>query len=252
MNPQKILYKTIAIIIGIAALVLLWEIVVRLTAVPRYILPGPKAVFTCLWQERFFLLEHGWITAQETIIGMILGVIMGGITAMLMVALPPLRRVIYPAMIISQALPVFALAPLLVLWLGYGIASKIAMTVLILYFPVCATLYHGLRSINPEWRMLADTMNAKPFYRFWYLDLPAALPVFAAGLNIAAATAPIGAIIGEWVGASGGLGYVMLQSNARMKTELMFAALLVLAMLALALFGGAALTGRYLTRWHNQ
>lgn len=251
MKLPPALKPSFGIAAGLLVLMMIWHFGVTWSGIPRYILPGPKAVLTCLWQERDQLRGHVRITLIETVTGMILGVLIGSITAISMVAVPPLRRVLYPAMIISQALPVFALAPMLVLWFGYGMASKIAMAVLILYFPVCATLYHGLSRINRQWHDQARIMNAHPWHRFWIMDLPASMPVLAAGLNIAAITAPIGAIIGEWVGSSGGLGYLMMQSNARMKTDLMFAALLVLAVMALGIFGVTALINRHLTRWEH-
>ncbi|MBW1842080.1 MAG: ABC transporter permease subunit, partial [Deltaproteobacteria bacterium] len=124
----------------------------------------------------------------------------------------------------------------LVLWLGYGMTSKIAMAVLIIFFPVTAAFYDGLRSTDPEWLELAQVMNAKPLAVIRYIRMPAALPAFASGLRVATAVAPIGAIVGEWVGASKGLGFYMLHANARMQIDTMFAALAVLAVVALSLY----------------
>ena len=138
-----------------------------------------------------------------------------------------------PLLVVSQALPVFALAPLLVLWLGYGMASKVAMAVLIIYFPVTAAFFDGLRRTEPGWLELARTMNATRWASCGTSGCPAALPALASGLRVAAAVAPIGAVVGEWVGSSAGLGYLMLHANARMQVDLMFAALLVLAGMAL-------------------
>ena len=146
------------------------------------------------------------------------------------------RDWLLPVLVISQAVPVFALAPVLTLWFGFGIAPKIAMATLIIFFPVTAAFYDGLRRTNPDWLDLAATMNASTFAVLRHIRLPAALPVFASGVRIAAAVAPIGAVVGEWVGASAGLGYYMLQMNARVKTAEMFAALLVLSAIAVALY----------------
>ena len=129
-----------------------------------------------------------------------------------------------PLLVVSQALPVFALAPLLVLWLGYGMASKVAMAVLIIFFPVTAAFLDGLRRTEPGWLELARTMDARPLAILAQIRVPAALPALASGLRVAAAVAPIGAVIGEWVGSSAGLGYLMLHANARMQVDLMFAA----------------------------
>ena len=141
-----------------------------------------------------------------------------------------------PVFVISQALPVFALAPILVLWLGYGMASKVAMAILIIYFPVTAAFHDGLRRTEQGWVDLARTMGASRSSMLRYIRFPAALPALASGLRVATAVAPIGAVVGEWVGASRGLGYLMLHSNARMQVDVMFAALLVLALFAAALY----------------
>ena len=139
-------------------------------------------------------------------------------------------------LVISQAIPVFALAPILVLWLGYGMASKVAMAVLIIFFPVTASLYDGMRRTDHDLLDLARIMGASPAGVLRHIVLPSALPAFAAGLRVAAAVAPIGAVIGEWVGSSEGLGFYMLHANARMQVDLMFAALTLLATASLTLY----------------
>ena len=155
-------------------------------------------------------------------------------------------------LIASQAVPVFALAPLLVLWLGYGLASKIAMAALVIYFPVASAFYDGLRRTEPGWLELARTMRARPLAVLLQIRLPAALPALGSGLRVAAAVAPIGAVIGEWVGASAGLGYLMTLSLARAQTDLAFAALTVLAVLGLALFYAVDLGLRRLIPWQRE
>ena len=148
---------------------------------------------------------------------------------------PFARQFLRPVLVLTQALPVFALAPILTLWLGYGIGSKILMAVLIIYFPVASAFYDGLMGTPRGWLDLAKSMQATPRQVLWRVRMPAALPSLASGLRLAAVYAPIGAIIGEWVGASQGLGYLMLLANGRAKIDLMFAALAVLAVLTLIL-----------------
>jgi putative hydroxymethylpyrimidine transport system permease protein len=152
-------------------------------------------------------------------------------------------------LVISQAVPFFALAPLLVLWFGFGMASKVVMTILVIFFPVTAGLADGLRQTEPGWLDLAATMNARPARVLLQLRLPAALPAFASGLRVATALAPIGAIIGEWVGASSGLGYVMINANARIETDVMFAALFLLCAVAVLLFMAVDRSLRKLLYW---
>jgi putative hydroxymethylpyrimidine transport system permease protein len=142
---------------------------------------------------------------------------------------------VQPVLVLTQALPVFALAPLFTLWLGYGMASKILVAVLIIYFPVASAFFDGLMQTPKAWLNLGKVMGASPKQLLWHIQIPAALPQLASGLRLAAVYAPIGAIIGEWVGASEGLGYLMLLANGRAKIDLMFAALLVLALLTLCL-----------------
>ena len=141
-------------------------------------------------------------------------------------------------MVISQSLPVFALAPLLTLWFGYGMSSKIAMAILIIYFPVVAATFDGLRHTNSAMLDLAHTLKASPANIMLQIRLPAALPSIASGIRVATSVAPIGAVVGEWVGSSKGLGYLMLHANGRMQTDLMFAALLCLCLIALLLYTG--------------
>ena len=223
-------------LIVLAGLLVLWQAVVWLTGVPRFMLPGPWAVLTALAAQLELLLGHAAITLAEILLGLAGGVLVGALSALLMTLLPPLRPWLLPVLVLGQTIPVFALAPVLVLWFGYGLASKVAMAVLIIYFPVTAALYDGLRRTEPAWLDLARTMNARPLPVLQRLRVPAALPAFGAGLRIATAVAPIGAVVGEWVGSSAGLGYLMLHANARLQIDLMFAALVLLMAMALALY----------------
>lgn len=232
-----------------AGLLGLWQLLVWGSGVPAYILPPPGQVLMTWWQQAPLLAGHAVVTASEIVLGLLLGVAVGISSALLLVRFAPVRRWLLPLLVISQALPVFALAPVLMLWLGYGMGSKIAMAVLIIYFPVTASCYDGLRQASPGWLELARTMNARPLAILRYVQLPAALPALASGVRIAAATAPIGAVVGEWVGSSRGLGYLMLHANARMQIDLMFAALFTLALFALLLYGAVDRLMRRLVYW---
>ncbi len=225
--------RLICIGVGLAVI---WQAVVFLTGVPPYILPAPMKVIHAAYDHAGSLIGHAATTLIEILVGLILGTVMGAASAVSMMASRSLKRWLMPVLVISQAIPVFALAPLLVLWLGYGLGSKIAMAVLIIFFPVTAAFYDGLRSTEPDWLELARVMNASPMAVLRHIRIPAALPSFASGLRVAAAVAPIGAVVGEWVGSSRGLGFYMLHANARMQIDVMFAALSVLAILALGLY----------------
>ena len=227
-NPRPLLV--------LAGLLLLWQGVVWLTGVPRFLLPPPWLVGQALLHFAPLLADHALITLLEILLGLLGGVLIGGASALAMALLPPLQPWLLPLLVLGQTIPVFALAPLLVLWLGYGLASKVAMAILIIYFPITAALFDGLRRTEPGWLDLARTMGATRLRTLLQVRLPAALPAFGSGLRVATAVAPIGAVVGEWVGSSAGLGYLMLHANARLQIEVMFAALIVLMAMALALY----------------
>ena len=220
----------------ILSLITLWQLVVLGTGVPPYILPGPLPVARALVAHLPVLAPHLATTVIEILLGLVLGTLLGSAAALTMILSPLLKRWLLPVLVISQAIPVFALAPILVLWLGYGMASKVAMAVLIIFFPVTASLYDGMRRTDHDLLDLARIMGASPAGVLRHIVLPSALPAFAAGLRVAAAVAPIGAVIGEWVGSSEGLGFYMLHANARMQVDLMFAALTLLAAASLTLY----------------
>tara|TARA_R110002167_G_scaffold144999_3_gene335846 strand:+ start:67 stop:861 length:795 start_codon:yes stop_codon:yes gene_type:complete len=242
---------------GIAlALLLAWSLLVRLSGVEFFILPGPERVLLA-WIERWdLILHHAGITLLEIVLGLLLGTMLGVAAALAVAMAASARRLLMPLLVASQAVPVFAIAPLLVLWLGYGLGSKVAMATLIIFFPVTAAFLDGLRRTEPVWLDLARTMAGgasrgwrQQWREFRHIRIPAALPALASGLRVATATAPIGAVVGEWVGSSAGLGYLMLHANGRMQTDLMFAALLTLAVMALALYLTADRCLRRLLPW---
>jgi len=226
------------ILVTLSGLLLAWQALVWVTGAPPYMLPPPLAVAETAIARAGQLAEHAAVTGLEILLGLLYGTLLGSVSALVMAAFRPAQRWLMPILVISQALPVFALAPLLVLWFGYGLASKVAMAALIIYFPVTAALYDGLRRTDPGWLDLAHTMGATRWAILRHLRLPAAMPAFASGLRVATAVAPIGAVVGEWVGSSAGLGYLMLHANARMQIDVMFAALLVLAVMAVSLYYG--------------
>jgi putative hydroxymethylpyrimidine transport system permease protein len=210
--------------------------VVRFGSVPVFMLPDPFSVAGALWAQRDLLFWNTLTTLTEILLGLFFGTLLGALAALGIVFSAVLQRWLMPVLVLSQAIPVFALAPLLVLWFGFGTESKVLMAVLVIFFPVTANFADGLRRTEPGWLDLARTMNASPFAMMRHVRVPAALPAFASGLRVATAVAPIGAIIGEWVGASSGLGFVMINANARIETDLMFAALAVLSALAIGLY----------------
>lgn len=215
----------------------LWQALVVATGLPPFILPGPVRVAEALWANRGLIASNATVTIAEVLIGLVLGTAVGATVAIGLAASAPVRALVRPILVFSQAVPVFALAPILTLWLGYGIESKVVMAVLIIFFPVASSFLDGLLATPQGYLDLAQCMGARRAATLWRIRVPAALPSLASGLRLAAVYAPIGAVIGEWVGASRGLGYLMLLANGRAKTDLMFAALLVLAAFTIALHG---------------
>ena len=235
-----------------AALVMLWQISVIQGDLPHYILPGPARVLEAFWHARILLAENGAITALEMVLGLICGALGGILIALALAYFDVARRLLLPLVVASQALPVFAIAPLLVLWFGFGLASKVVMAAIIIFFPVASTFYDGLQRTDPALLALGRMYRAGRLRILFVLQVPAALPALSSGLRVAAVFAPIGAVIGEWVGSSAGLGFVMLHANARAQTDLMFAALFMLAIMAIAL--RALVTGltRVLVPWQRE
>ena len=193
------------------------------------------------------ILKHAVVTGSEIILGLLAGTVLGSFTAICLAISPVARTIVRPMMVLSQALPVFALAPLLTLWLGYGLWPKILMALLIIYFPVTSAFFDGLMNTPKGMLDLSRVMNGTPWRIMLILRIPAAVPGLASGLRLAAVYAPIGAIIGEWVGASEGLGYLMLLANGRAKIDLMFAALIVLVVMTLILHWSIDRLGNSLT-----
>jgi putative hydroxymethylpyrimidine transport system permease protein len=231
-----------------AVLILLWHLLVVFADLPSFILPGPMRVATALFGNIELISQHALVTIAEVLLGLGLGSSLGAMTAIGLAISPLARTMLRPMMLISQALPVFALAPLLTLWLGYGLWPKVIMALLIIYFPVTSAFFDGLMATPRGMLDLARVMNARPWRIMTYIRIPAGLPGLASGLRLAAVYAPIGAIIGEWVGASQGLGYLMLLANGRAKTDLMFAALIVIVIITLSLHASVDRLCRELAR----
>lgn len=236
-------------IISAICLVAFWQGLVWAFNLPKFLLPGPALVVDTLWTSRALIFENTLVTLGEVIVGLLAGTFLGGASAIGLMAFPRLRPFLRPFLIFSQAIPVFALAPLLTLWMGYGYGAKIVMAIIIIYFPITSAFFDALMRTNPQWLELAKVMGAKKSRMLWLIRVPAALPGLASGLRLAAVYAPIGAYLGEWVGASKGLGFLMFMANGRAKTDLLFAAVLVLAVMTLTLYVSIdAFCKRYLDR----
>lgn len=223
------------LVLGVILLAL-WQGLILCFALPPYILPTPAAVLNAFYTYHTAMMENIGPTLFETVLGFVLGSGLGMLMAVVLAYFRPARLWFLPLLLVSQALPTFAIAPLLVIWLGYGEASKVVVCILMLFFPVTSAFYDGLMRTPEGYRDLAHTMNASKGRMLWHIRIPAALPNLASGLRVAATFAPMGAIIGEWVGASRGLGFLMLNANARMQIDMMFAVIVLVIFLTLVFY----------------
>ncbi len=223
---------------GILVLIILgvWESACRGFNVPDFILPPPSRIIEVAAFRAPMLLPHAATTAMEVLAGILLALTVAVPLAMIMFARPAVENALAPFLVASQAVPVFAIAPLLVVWLGYGIASKVLMAAIIIFFPITVSLLEGFKSCDGEFRILFQLMGAGFWKTMRLLYWPWALPHFFAGLKVGVSVATIGAVIGEWVGAQQGLGYLMIQANARLNVDLVFAAILWLSVMGLSLW----------------
>jgi len=230
-------------------LLVIWQAVIFIFQPPHFMLPAPLAVFEALRERPELWRVHAVTTLTETVIGLVAGTVLGAALALVMSFLPPTKRILLPVMVVSQALPVFAIAPLLALWFGFGLASKIVMATIAIFFPVASAYQDGLARTDPQLLDLARLYGANRIREVAVLRVPSALPALIIGVRLAAVYAPIGALIGEWVGASSGLGYAMLQAQGRSQTAVVFACLFLLAAMAILLRAAVDLLTRNLAPW---
>lgn len=235
-----------------ACLILFWEIGCRAWAVPAYILPPPSDVLVTAFSQYRTLAHHGSVTLFEILSGLALAIAIAVPMASAMFLFPWIERALAPFLVASQAVPVFALAPVLVVWFGYGIASKVVMATVIIFFPLTVNLLEGFKSCDPRHVQLFRMMGYSKYGTLKKLFWPWALPYFFAGLKVAVSVATIGAVIGEWVGAQRGLGYLMIQSNARLRTDMVFAAILWLSAMGLILWWVVGLLSQRWEPWRQK
>ena len=234
----------------IMTLLLLWQGATMVWDIAPYILPSPGQILRAALEARSLLGPHIWQTAQETLWGFALALAVGLGLGFLIDASAALRNAIYPILVVSQTIPTVAIAPLLVIWFGYGIWPKIIVVGLVCFFPIVVNTTDGLRSADPELMALLRTMGASKRDLFAKVRLPGAMPMIFAGLKIAITYSVVGAILGEWVGASRGLGIFMIRATHSFRTDWVFASIAIIAVLSLALFALVALLERLCLRWY--
>jgi NitT/TauT family transport system permease protein len=227
-----------------------WDLAVRIFRFPAYIVPAPLDVLRIIAENWQMLGVQTLWTTGAILAGFLSAAAVAIPLAMLIVVSPTLGRLLYPPMVATQAIPKIALAPLFIVWFGFGFMPKIAVTFLIAFFPIVIDTIVGLRAIDPAMVQLARSMGAPPRRIFMRLRLPNALPMIFGGLKVASALAVVGALTGEFVGSDKGLGYVLVQASGNLNTALLFATLVILSLIAMAFFYVVEITERLLIPWH--
>ena len=220
---------------AVAGLLILWQLVCTVGLVPSYMLPSPVQVLEAFFSELDALWKNSLITLQEAFIGLLLGVSVGFLAAVLMDAFEVLYKAFYPLLILTQTIPSVAIAPLLVLWFGYEMTPKIILIVISTFFPVTVGLLDGFRSADKDAIGLLRSMGADKLQIFRYIKFPSALPQLFSGLRIAAAYSVVGAVISEWLGGFGGLGVYMTRVKKAFAFDKMFAVIFLISGISLAL-----------------
>ena len=228
----------------------LWEGAARAGMVAPYILPAPTVIVTKIVTSWRDLLPHLWVTALEVVLGFLLAVVVGVMLAAGVIYFRTFERGFYPWIVATQAVPKVALGPLIVIWFGFGLFPKIMIAALISFFPIMIATIAGLRAIQTESLLLMQSMGANSLQSFWYARLPNGLPHIFAGLKVSMIMASVGAIVGEFVGANEGLGYLLLAANATLDVPILYAALTLIALLGTLMFWVVHLLERIFISWH--
>ena len=224
------------ILVTFLVIIIFWYIICLLFELPSFILPSPDLVAIALFNNFSEILNHSSITLLEILLSLFFGIVLGSFFAVLISLSERLKRWIMPLLLASQSIPVFALAPILVLWFGYGISSKVIIGTIIVFFPIASNFSDALNKIPKEYIHAGQTLGFSKLQIFNLIKLPNALPGLFSGIRVGACFAPIGAVVGEWIGGSHGLGSYMIYSNARLQIDNMFAALIILIVITISLY----------------
>jgi NitT/TauT family transport system permease protein len=246
--------RAILVLLSLLLAILLWDAVVRLGNFPSFILPSPGLVWK-RWLQVLgdgSLLRNSFITLGEVLSGLALGVSIATVLGYLLARFPAVERLLSPYVVASQSIPIVAIAPLLVIWFGPGLFSKVLICALIVFFPVLVNTIVGLRSVPEDLRDLMRSLKATTWQTLRLLEIPAALPVFLGGLRVGATLSVIGAVVGEFVGSDRGLGFMINRARGQYDTALVFVAVISLVMMALALYGSVVILESRLLSWHER
>ncbi len=237
--------------IFVLAVLILWELIVNLGLVERYILPAPTDIIAALIANSSDLINHTAVTFFEGLSGLGVAIILSLVMAVVMDLFPVVKKAIYPVLVMSQTVPIIVIAPLLAMWFGFGIAPKIFVVVLVCFFPITVNLIEGLQGVDGELINLVRSMGASKSQIFTKIKFPSALPYFFSGLKMAATYSIMGAVIGEWLGGKSGLGVYMLRARHAFALDLVFASIVVIVMVSIALFYSITVVQRLVMPWEK-
>jgi NitT/TauT family transport system permease protein len=240
----------VAPLLLIALFLGVWEVLCRALDVKTYLLPTPSRIWEELVRQGPSLVEHTWITTYEMLLGFILAAVVGILLAVFIVSSPVFDRSIMPVLIFSQTIPKIAIAPLFIVWFGFGPTAKVLVAFLICFFPIVIDTAVGLRSVSPDMLNLARSMGASWWDIFVKIRVPTALPYIFSGLKVAITLAVVGAVVGEFVGATKGLGYILLKANGELQTPLLFAAIAILTAIGIIFYYVLEAAERVMIPWH--
>jgi len=246
-----LLKRVLYLVVSLAGGILIWQLAASLLGLPAFILPGPVLVWRRFLQSLGDgqLMRHTLTTLSQVLAGLLIGGFSATSLGYLLSKSSTLEKLLSPYLVASQSIPIVAIAPLLIIWFGPGIFSKILICSLIVFFPILINTVVGLREVPKDLRDLMRTLKANPFQMFWKLEVPAALPIYLGGLRVGATLSVIGAVVGELVGADRGLGFLINVGRGQYDTALVFVAVLTLIVMAMTLYGTVLLIERRLLSW---
>jgi putative hydroxymethylpyrimidine transport system permease protein len=236
-------------VLSLALLFSLWYLVIWVFRLPAYILPAPATIGRLLWVDRISLLRHAGMTLFEAVSGLGIALVVGIVVGFVMHAWHIVRYLTYPHLVLLQAVPLIAVAPIVIVWFGFGPLAKVLVVAFVCFFPVAVNAFEGFRSVDPSYRELMDTFGASRWARYRHLFVPASLPGILSGAKIAATYSVLGAVIGEWLGGSSGIGVYMTRAQQSFRNDRLFAAIVIVMVMSLGLFKVVESIGDRLTPW---
>lgn len=235
--------------LSVMSIMVIWQVCGFLNVLPQYILPSPLEIIQSVVRDSGYLMYHGQFTLFVALLGLLLGIIIAIVLALIMDSVPLFQKAVYPLLVITQTIPTIALAPILVLWLGYGILPKIVLIILTTTFPIVISILDGFKNADKDTAMLFKLMNANKKQELWHFKIPATLPYFFAGLRVSVSYAFIVAVVSEWLGGFEGLGVYMIRAKKLFQYDTMFAIIMIVSVISLLSMKLVGKVEKYVIKW---